>query len=79
MAAASFLVIIMTGQLYMASTPRAAAYMTIDINPSIELAVSKDGVVVSGSGLHSGQAVYKEGVLAESITYSVDDRGRISS
>jgi hypothetical protein len=53
MAAASFLVIIMTGQLYMASTPQAAAYMTIDINPSIELAVAKDGVVVSGSGLNS--------------------------
>jgi len=53
MAAASFLVIIMTGQLYMASATRAAAYMTIDINPSIELAVSKSGVVVSGSGLNS--------------------------
>jgi len=53
MAAASFLVIIMTGQLYMASAPQAAAYMTIDINPSIELAVSKHGVVVSGSGLNS--------------------------
>lgn len=52
MAAASFLVIIMTGQLYMASAPQAAAYMTIDINPSIELAVSKSGVVVSGSGLN---------------------------
>jgi hypothetical protein len=53
MAAASFLVIIMTGQLYMASAPRAAAYMTIDINPSIELAASRDGVVISGSGLNS--------------------------
>jgi hypothetical protein len=61
MAAASFLVIIMTGQLYMASAPQAAAYMTIDINPSIELAVSKDGVVVSGSGLNSdGERVLSE-------------------
>jgi hypothetical protein len=61
MAAASFLVIIMTGQMYMASAPQAAAYMTIDINPSIELAVSKDGVVVSGSGLNSdGKRVLSE-------------------
>jgi hypothetical protein len=61
MAAASFLVIMMTGQLYMASTPQAAAYMTVDINPSIELAVSEKGVVLSGSGLNSdGERILSE-------------------
>jgi len=53
MAAASFLVIIAAGLLYQGRTQQAAAYyLTIDINPSIELAVSADGKVVSARGLN---------------------------
>lgn len=61
MAAACFLVFIFAGQLYFGQAPRAAAYLTIDINPSIELAVSVDSKVISARGLNSDG----EKVLAE--------------
>ncbi|MFX4261778.1 anti-sigma factor domain-containing protein [Pelotomaculum propionicicum] len=53
MAAASFLIIFLTSQLYIGRTPQAVAYLTMDINPSIELAISDEGKVVSCSGLNS--------------------------
>jgi hypothetical protein len=54
MVAASLLVVfIFAGRFYLGQAPEASAYMTIDINPSIELAVASDGKVVSGSGLNS--------------------------
>jgi hypothetical protein len=53
MVAASFLLIFLTGQFYIGRAPQAAAYLTMDINPSIELAVSDKGKVVSCSGLNS--------------------------
>lgn len=61
MVAASLLIVVLTGQLYLGQTPPAAAYLTIDINPSVELAVSVDGKVVSTRGLNSDG----EKVLAE--------------
>lgn len=53
MVAASLLIFILAGQLALWQTPPAAAYLTIDINPSVELAVSSDGKVISGRGLNS--------------------------
>ncbi|MDD4766768.1 MAG: anti-sigma factor domain-containing protein [Desulfotomaculaceae bacterium] len=53
MVAASLLIVFMAGQIYLDCTLQAVAYLTIDINPSIELAIAKDGKVVSGSGLNS--------------------------
>ena len=52
-AASMLLVFIFVGRFYLGQAPEASAYMTIDINPSIELAVASDGKVVSGSGLNS--------------------------
>jgi len=52
-AASMLLVFIFAGRFYSGQAPEASAYMTIDINPSIELAVASDGKVVSGSGLNS--------------------------
>jgi len=51
MAVASVLIILMAGLLYIGNIPSAAAYLTIDINPSIELAVSSKGKVISASAL----------------------------
>ncbi|TEB12012.1 anti-sigma factor domain-containing protein [Pelotomaculum propionicicum] len=53
LAASMLLVFILAGRFYSSQAPEASAYMTIDINPSIELAVASDGTVVSGSGLNS--------------------------
>lgn len=53
MVAASLLVFIMAGQFLLGQTPPAAAYLTIDINPSVELAVASNGRVVSSRGLNS--------------------------
>lgn len=53
MVAASFLIFFLTGQFYVSRAQLAAAYLTMDINPSIELAVSNKGKVVSYSGLNS--------------------------
>lgn len=52
-AASMLLVFIFAGRFYLGHTPEASAYMTLDINPSIELAVASDGKVISGSGLNS--------------------------
>lgn len=51
MAVASLFIILMAGLLYFGETPPAAAYLTIDINPSIELAVSNAGKVISASAM----------------------------
>lgn len=61
MVAASLLIFILAGQLYLGQTPPAAAYLTIDINPSVELAISVDRKVVSARSLNSDG----ERVLAE--------------
>lgn len=54
MIAASFLIFILAGMFYPVSKPvQAVAYLTIDINPSVELAVSKDAKVLSTRGLNS--------------------------
>lgn len=53
MVAASFLLIFLTSQFYIGRTSQAVAYLTMDINPSIELAISDKGKVVSCSGLNS--------------------------
>jgi len=61
MVAASLLIFILAGQLYLGQMPPAAAYLTIDINPSIELAVSTDKRVVSARGLNSdGEKILSE-------------------
>lgn len=70
MVAASLLMFILAGQLYLGQMPPAAAYLTIDINPSIELAVSTDKRVVSARGLNSDG----EKVLAEVKTKGRDLR-----
>lgn len=60
-AASMLLVFFLAGRFYSGYAPEAAAYMTIDINPSIELAVSNDGKVVSGYGLNSdGRKIMSE-------------------
>jgi hypothetical protein len=61
MVAASLLIFILAGQFYLGQTPPAAAYLTIDINPSIELGVSADRKVVSARSLNSDG----ERILAE--------------
>lgn len=53
MVAASFLICVLAGQFYLGQVPPAAAYLTIDINPSIELAVAADRKIVSTRGLNS--------------------------
>lgn len=53
-AVASLLLFVLAGQIYLAQTRSAAAYLTIDINPSIELAVSADRRVVAACGLNEG-------------------------
>ncbi|OPY57286.1 MAG: Anti-sigma-I factor RsgI [Pelotomaculum sp. PtaU1.Bin035] len=59
--AACLLLIILTGQLYLGRTQPAAAFVTIDINPSIELAVLSDKKVASARGLNSdGVAILEE-------------------
>lgn len=61
MVAASLLIFILAGQLFNGKTPQAAAYLTIDINPSVELGVSVDKKVVSARGLNSdGERVLSE-------------------
>lgn len=67
MVAASLLIFVLAGQLYLGKMPPAAAYLTIDINPSIELAVSTDKRVVSARGLNSD---------GEKILSEVKTRGR---
>lgn len=65
MIAASFLIFILVGLFYPASKPvQAVAYLTIDINPSIELAVSKEAKVISTRGLNSnGDTILSEVTL----------------
>ncbi len=50
--AASLLLFILSGQVYLSQTHPAAAYLSIDINPSIELAVSAEREVLSARGLN---------------------------
>jgi len=59
--AACLLVFLFAGLLSFKQAPPAAAYLTIDINPSIELAVSADGKVISARGLNGDG----ERILAE--------------
>ncbi|MDD4238314.1 MAG: anti-sigma factor domain-containing protein [Desulfotomaculaceae bacterium] len=61
MAAASLFIILMAGLLYFGETPPAAAYLTIDINPSIELAVSTEGKVISARAMDAeGEKILAE-------------------
>lgn len=61
MAAASLFIILLAGMLYLGETPPAAAYLTIDINPSIELAVSTAGKVISARGMDvEGEIILSE-------------------
>jgi hypothetical protein len=50
-AAAAIFIVMFTGLLYYGDVPTAAAYLTIDINPSIELAVSDAGKVISARAI----------------------------
>ncbi|MCL6560651.1 MAG: anti-sigma factor domain-containing protein, partial [Firmicutes bacterium] len=59
--AASLLICVFAGQFYLGQTPPAAAYLTIDINPSIELGVSAERKVVEARGLNGDG----EKILAE--------------
>ncbi|MDD4169272.1 MAG: anti-sigma factor domain-containing protein [Desulfotomaculaceae bacterium] len=59
--AASILTIVLGGQLWMGQMQPAAAYLTIDINPSVELAVAADQRVISARGLNSeGVSILQE-------------------
>jgi hypothetical protein len=51
MVAASLLAMVLVSQLFPLAPPTAAAYLTIDINPSVELAVDSNEKVVSARGL----------------------------
>jgi len=50
-AAAAIFVVVCAGLLWYGGAPTAAAYLTIDINPSIELAVSNEGKVISARAI----------------------------
>ncbi|CCO09294.1 anti-sigma-I factor RsgI family protein [Desulforamulus hydrothermalis] len=50
-AAAAVLLLVCFLSLWNPSRPAAAAYVTLDINPSLELAVNPEGKVIKGSGL----------------------------
>jgi len=56
MVAASLLLLVLTGQLYLGRSKPASAFMTIDINPSIELAIQADKRIASARGLNSDGA-----------------------
>jgi len=61
MAAASLFIVLLAGMLYLGETPPAAAYLTIDINPSIELAVSTAGKVISACAMdEEGERILAE-------------------
>ncbi len=61
MAAASLFIVLLAGMLYLGETPPAAAYLTIDINPSIELAVSTAGKVISARAMdEEGERILAE-------------------
>lgn len=61
MVAASLFIILMGGFLYFGEVPPAAAYLTIDINPSIELAVSAAGKVISARAMDDeGEKILSE-------------------
>jgi hypothetical protein len=67
MAVASLFIVLMAGMLYLGKTPPAAAYLTIDINPSIELAVSTAGKVISARAMDSeGEKILAMMVLSRS-------------
>lgn len=53
MVAASLLIFILAGLLYPGQPSQAVAYLTIDINPSIELEISPDQKVLAARGLNS--------------------------
>ncbi|SFG50851.1 Anti-sigma factor N-terminus [Desulfotomaculum arcticum] len=52
MAVASLLVAVLAWFVFQMLTPVAAAYVAIDINPSIELGVDKKDIVISAKGLN---------------------------
>ncbi|MDD3653490.1 MAG: anti-sigma factor domain-containing protein [Desulfotomaculaceae bacterium] len=59
--AASVLMIALCGHLWTGQMQPAAAYLTIDINPSVELGVAADQRVVSARGLNSeGDSLMRE-------------------
>ncbi|OPX86345.1 MAG: Anti-sigma-I factor RsgI [Pelotomaculum sp. PtaB.Bin104] len=59
--AASILMFALVGQFWMGQVPPAAAYLTLDINPSVELGVAADRQVVLARGLNSeGEALLQE-------------------
>lgn len=51
MVAASLFIVLLAGWMYFGEVPPAAAYLTIDINPSIELAISSTGKVISACAM----------------------------
>ena len=54
MVAASLLVVVvLAGRFFPLAPPPAAAYLTIDINPSVELGVTSSEKVISARGLNS--------------------------
>jgi len=65
--AASLLLIVLVGQLYLGRMQPAAAFVTIDINPSIELAVSADRRVASARGLNSDGVMILEEVKVKGL------------
>jgi len=66
--AASLLLIVLIGQIYLGRTqPAAAAFVTIDINPSIELAVLADRRVASARGLNSDGVMILEEVKVKGL------------
>lgn len=67
MVAASLCLFILAGLFYPGATPQAAAYLTIDINPSIELAVSPDRRVLSARGLNADGEKILAGVRIEEL------------
>lgn len=61
MVAASLLIFVLAGLFYPGRPLQAAAYLTIDINPSIELAVSQDKKVLEARGLNTdGERILTE-------------------
>lgn len=66
-AAASILLVILLGQFYLGRAQPAVAFVTIDINPSIELAVLADGTVASARGLNSDGTMILEKIQVQGI------------
>ena len=74
MVAASLLVVVLAGQFFPVAPPPAAAYLTIDINPSVELAVTNSAKVVSARGINGDG----DRILAEVEVKGVDLRDAVA-